>query len=81
MGPADQMLAKEILVFNVARFAKAEADGDKKKMAKAFLKPLRETASARGEVAPLKVQTAGERLGTFHQWLSSDVTRDRVRDI
>ena len=48
---------------------------------KSFLKPLRERASARTAVEPLKVTPEEEGPATFHGWLSKEPKKDRMRDI
>mgnify|MGYP006903400002 CR=1 FL=1 len=63
------------------RLGGAATDQDRYRKVRAFLKPLLERQSVRSAVEPLVVEAAEKKQDTFHDWLSAEPSRDRVRDI
>ena len=59
----------------------SESLQDRYRKVRAFLKPLLERQSVRSAVEPLVVEAAEKKQDTFHDWLSEEPARDRVRDI
>ena len=72
----------EVLEWHSARYAEAETQKEQKERARALLRPLRKrahAASAEPGLLELPRVECGNR--TFHEFLSRDASRDRLRDI
>ena len=82
VSPHDLALAEEVMSAHSGRVKQEGlSEAEVKAKTKSFLKPLRERASARTTVEPLKVTAGEEGPATFHGWLSKEPKRDRMRDI
>ena len=82
--PAEADVAHAVLEYHGERCKAAESEGDaqkQRKIARAFLKPLRERWALRGKRLPLRVAAAGEGPATFHVWIAKSVKKERLRSI
>ena len=79
---SDVELVRSILAFHADLVRPLAAQGtDCRAKLKSFLKPLYDRRVARSKLVPLEVEPAESGPATFHEWLSSDLRRDRQRDI
>ena len=82
LSPHDEGIATEVLALHRERVRAAGAEDKKlKALAKSFLKPLRERASARSKKKELKVKARSDGPATFHGWLATDPSKERMRKI
>ncbi|KAL1503718.1 hypothetical protein AB1Y20_012190 [Prymnesium parvum] len=79
---ADRALVSDILLCHSRRLAEAKTRDTRVRRVRAFLKPLRERARARGPVEWLDVAPrTPPPLGTFHQWLAARPEEERRREL
>ena len=82
LSPHDEGIAIEVLALHKERVrAPGLEDKELRALVKSFLKPLRERASARSKAKELRVTRRSDGPPTFHGWLATDPSKERMRKI